>query len=324
MSESAPGIEHRVYPIGAFSEKEILSVYTDSLCAEEATVDDLMNEWREKVQAFERTPSPSLDPSDSDLLSIAAKAETVERIESMLRSYRDYLPPTFDLALVPISKLVTPQVSISRDHASSILKDATGPVSDDENASLCLGSPASTGRVEAAYLGAPRGPSFANSSTYVYQFSSDDPTLKFIQVPALRPIREVDLATEGAAFSYHAKSIPVMVGLGLPIVHVLRISRATGPSGPTVSRLALANGIHRVFRLAELGNTHAAAMVQTLSFDEVSNPLIDGPKEKVFASKPITISTLADGGVSRVFKWKKSKRVLRLQVTVNQEASYVA
>jgi hypothetical protein len=111
----------------------------------------------------------------------------------------------------------------------------------------------------------------------------------------------------------------------LPIVHVLKVPRGTDPATRmTKHRLIIANGVHRVFRLAELGNTHVASMVQTMSYDDVPNPFIDGPKDKLFVPKPVTISTLADDHVSRLFKWKKSRRFIKLQVSVNQETSYVA
>ena len=325
MAEALSKIEHRLYPIGAFSEKEVVAVFTDALCAEDVSIDELMNEWRAKTQAFESAAPPDLDVLDSEFLPIAVKEETVERIESILRSFRYYLPPTFDLAFVPIRKLVTPQMSISREHARSVLKGTEGPISDDENASLCLGSPLPSHQIEAAYLGSPKTPSFQNSFSFVYQFSSDDPNLRFIPMQQLKPVRDMNLATEDAPFSYDAKAIPVAVGLALPIVHILKVPKGSDPATRmTTHRLIIANGIHRIFRLAELGNTHVAALVQTMSYDDIPNPFIDGPKDKLFLPKPLTISTLADDHISRAFKWKKSRRVIKLQLTVNQEISYFA
>jgi hypothetical protein len=241
-----------------------------------------------------------------------------------LKSLRYYLPTTFDLALVPIKKLVTPQVSISLEHAHSILEGERGPIEDDANASLCLGSPLSVGRVEAAFLGSPKNQPFSNSLSFLYQFSSDDTNLKFISVPSLKPIREMNLATEGAAHPYDVKAVPIAVGMGLPLVHVLRVPRGTNSKNEAANRLIIANGIHRIFRLAELGNTHVAAMVQTMGYDDIANPFIDVTRERLFLKRPITVSTLADERVSRAFKWKKSKRVITMQVTVNQETSYIS
>jgi hypothetical protein len=325
MVEGRREIEHRLYPIGAFSEKELVAVFTDPLCGEKASIDELLNQWRAKCLAFERAPSPELDVQDSELLPLPVKEETMEVIESVLRSYRYYLPPVFDIALVPIQKLVTPQASVSLEQVGSILSGAAGPISDDENASLCLGPPRSSHEIEAAYLGSPRTPPYQNGFSYLYQFSSEDRNMRFIPIMTLKPVRDMDLATEGSEFPMDVKAIPIAVGSGLPIVHILKVPRAVDPAaGRNASRLIISNGIHRIFRLSELGNTHVAAMVQTMRYEDLPNPFIDAPRDQLFVPKPLTISTLRDRNISRVFEWKKSKRVIKLQVTVNQEGTYVS
>jgi hypothetical protein len=65
------------------------------------------------------------------------------------------------------------------------------------------------------------------------------------------------------------------------------------------------NGIHRIFRLAELDDTHVAAMVQTLRYDEnMPGIFIDSRKEQLFVPRPpLTVPAMTDGNVSRLFKW---------------------
>jgi hypothetical protein len=325
LAEGLPETERRLFPIGTFPEKEVVALLTDPLCAENISIDEFMGEWRSKSRAFEAEPVAPLDVLESELLPLHASEETLNKIESVLTSYRYFLPITFDLRFVPISKLITPQVSISYDQALSVANEANGPLSDDTNAALCLGSPIPSHPIEGAYLGSQKGPPFQTGSSYVYQFSSNDPSLRVIPMMPFKPLRDMNLATEGAHFSYDVKAIPIAVGLGMPVVHVLKVPRGVdGATGKTRYRTVIVNGIHRAFRLAEIGNTHMAALVQTMDYEEVPNPLVDVPRDRAFSPKPLTISTLRDDRVSRLIKWKKSKRVIRVQVAVSQEVSYIA
>jgi len=136
LSVDLPEIEHRLYPIGTLSERDVVAIFTDPLCAEEVSIDNLLEEWRAKSRAFQTEPAPTLDALDSEFLPLAV-------------------------------------------------------------------------------------------------------------------------------------------------------------------------------------------LVETMKYEDIPNPMVEVSKERLFVPKPLTISTLRDGNVSRLFKWKKSKRVIKLMVNVTQETSYV-
>ncbi len=311
--------EHRIYPIGAFSEREMVETFTDGLSAEEVSIDELMQDWRDKARAFEAMAPQKLEVLNSDLLPLNVKEETMRRVNSVLASYRYFIPPIFDLAFVPISKLITPQKSLSQDQLGRLLIDARGPLSDDENALLCLGTPLPPAVIDSTYLGSPKS-MVQNRFEYNYQFLSDNPNVRFIPPLPFKPVRDINLAVEGAPFAYDAKVVPIAVGLGLPLVQVIKIPTGVDPQTKAATyKLVLGNGVHRAARLAELGNTHIAALVQFLRFEELPNPFIDGPKEHLLVPRPITITMLSDETVSRRLRWKKVRRTVKLHIAVSYE-----
>ena len=106
---SGAGFGERLYLIGALSQREVAEIRTDPLCSDDVGIDALMSEWRAKSDFFRSLLREPLGVLDADLLPLKLSPQIEEKVQSLLSSYRVYLPNTYDIALVPISRLVSPQ-----------------------------------------------------------------------------------------------------------------------------------------------------------------------------------------------------------------------
>jgi hypothetical protein len=313
------GYMERLYPIGALPQRDVADIRLDAFCADSISIDALMAEWKVKSELFRSVPREALDAADSELIPFNATSQTLSKIEGLLTAYRAYLPTTYELAYVPISKLITPQTYVELDYARLSFQGLSRKLTDDEVAQYCLGAPVRGAKIDATFLGYPKGgPGESN-----YQFSSEDDNMRYIPPMPLKPLHDIDLSAEASSARYDVKAIPVLVGPGLPFIQILKVPMRMGREGGQVSRLIISNGVHRIFRLAELGNTHVAAIVQTASMQEVPDPFIEARRDALFGPSALRATDLANMEIGRAFRWKKSKRVLKLQVKVVQEVSLV-
>lgn len=72
---SAEAFSERLYPIGAFSDREVADVRLDLLCADKVGMDELLGDWRAKSAEFRSRPSQSADGLDTDLLPLRVSQE---------------------------------------------------------------------------------------------------------------------------------------------------------------------------------------------------------------------------------------------------------
>jgi hypothetical protein len=322
MSQS---LEHTQYPIGALPPDEAEGILADPLCVDTVTLDALMQDWRAKNQVFQGLPAPNLNVTNANLRPVKVSQGVMQKIQDVIASYRNYLPAAYDLAFVPLNMLVTPQRSVLLERAHRFAAGATQPLSDDENAELCLGTPIRVPQIAAKWLGSGTNPQNPNQFTYMYQFESDDQDIRYLQIPPLGSLRTVNWAVDGAPHAFDLETVPISVGPGTPLVQVLKV-----PVGLTITpqgvqtpiyRLILQNGVHRVFRLAELGNQDVAAMVHEVSQDKIPNVLVHTPKAALFSARPLVVTDLANAAISRSFDWQKAKRLVKLQVVVTAETT---
>lgn len=322
---TAEAYSERVYPIGVFSERELTDIRLDPLCVDKVGMDALLDEWRAKSAAFKARERPSLDTTDSDVLPLQVGEPLKSRIEQLLFAYRPYLPPSYQIALVPISKLISPQKHVLLEYARTSLGGLERPLTDDENADYCLGRPVRDPKIDSTFLGYESVNHGSKDIAYIFQFSSDDNNMRLLPPMPLKPIQDIDLATEGATEHYSANVLSISVGPGLPFVHVLKVPvRIDQSTRKMVYRLIISNGTHRVFRLAQLKNTHAAAVIQTIDRHEIPDPYVETPRDALFTSGALRIEDLADDSLNRVFRWKKGRRVMKLRVRVSEELSFVS
>ena len=60
-------------------------------------------------------------------------------------------------------------------------------MTDDENAHFCIGKPVRDAKIDAAFLGCPKGET-AEEFNFLYQFSSDDQNIRYIPSMPLNPL----------------------------------------------------------------------------------------------------------------------------------------
>ena len=275
-----------------------------------------------KVGPLRSLPREPLGVLDSDLLPLDLSPPVEENIHTLLSSYRVSVPNTYDLAFVPISRLLSPQKYVYPEYARSSFGGASGALTDDVNAQFSIGTPVRDTKIDAAFLGCPKGET-AEEFNFLYQFSSDDQNIRYIPPMPLKPLQDLDIA-DGSAAKYGVKTVSVSVGPGLPFVHVLKVHVGLdGISRRPVYRLIISNGVHRIFRLAELGNTHVAALVQTMDWQDLPSMFIETPRDALLGPGALKVTDMTNGRITRAFAWKKSKRVIKLQVKVLQDVSFV-
>lgn len=322
MNVNGNGSVDRLYPIGALSQREVADLRMDPLCIDTVDIDSLMQEWRDKSHKLRSAVRPLLASSDSDILPLNISAEVRSKIEKLLTSYRPFLPAIYELGMVPLAKLVTPQKHVDLDYANTAFEGISRKLTDDEVARFCLAVPVRDAAIDASFLGYPKGPS--GEFSYLYQFSSEDQNVRYIPAVPMKPLQDLDVSDDSGEAKYDVKAITVMVGPGTSFVHVLKVPVAVDTStGKTVYRLIISNGVHRLYRLSQLGNTHAAALIQQVDIREVPDPFIETKREALFGADALRLSELADPEISRAFRWKKTRRVIKLQVNVQQDISFV-
>ncbi len=339
MPDGGVVIEHRQFPIGAMPSTEVAGILANPLCKEQITLDMLMQEWKQKSQTFSQLPQPDVSATDSDLQPLGVTAAVQQKIDAVISSYRNLLPPIFELALVPVAKLVTPQRSVIIERARNTLGGRTTQLSVDEIAEYCLGTPAKVANIDAMFLN--QNQKSPNEVQLSYQFSSADQDVRPLLPSPFSPFRKTDWSAPGARHQLHLQTIPFAVGPGQSTVIVAKVPAGNvistpfgvtltiGPGGPALAapqptyRLILLNGVHRVFRLAELGHTHVAAVVSPTNVNELAPLVVDTPREMLLAQRPLLVSDLTDSAIAKSFEWKKASRVYKLQITIQSDQTFI-
>lgn len=322
----------RIYPLGALSEREVADIKVDPFCCDPISLDELIEEWKTKSRAFQSKLPRSLGVADREIIPLNVTPETKRKIDSLINAFRPYLPlPGFyTLGLVPIDRLISAQRFVEPEYARKSFGGISRTLTDDENAEYCLGNPVRDTKIDGSFLGTSDDKNTAVSNgvefIYNYQFSSESQNIRFIPPMPLRPMQDLDNSMGGnGSGEWMVKAVPISVGPGLPFVHVLKVPMFIDPaSHESVNRLIISNGFHRIFRLAELGNTHVAALVQRMDARELPERFIEAPRESLFMPNALTVTDLLDKEISRSLAWKKSKRVIRLMIKVVQDVMLVA
>lgn len=322
--------EHRQYPIGALSSEETGNILAQPLCVDTISIDGLANDWKAKSQVYKNSSIPNINVVSPHFRPLNVSVAVKQKIDEVIASYRNFIPTDYDLEFVPLNILITPQKSIILERARAFASVATSPLTDDENAEMCLGSPIRMPRIDAKFLGTGLNPQNPNQFLSAYQFESDDQDIRYLNFNprgTRSALQQVNWSVNGTPHSLNLESIPISVGPGTPLVQVVRVltgfSIVQGQQVPNY-RFVLWNGVHRVFRLAELGNQEVAALVYELSPDDIPNILVETPKPMILSSqRPLLATDLANGTISHTFDWTKANRVIKLQITVNVETTFV-
>lgn len=187
------------------------------------------------------------------------------RIENELRIARTYSPydsHTTKIHNVRISKLVTPQVTINLSRAEKRTKIRQG-MNITDLFDIIFESTIQPVSITRQLLG-------LGSDGGSLLFTSYDEDIRLHHPPLYRkiPLNETD------PHSHSHESVCLPIGGGIPFGAVYRIQLAPG-----INRLILANGIHRVYRLAKAGYEWCPLLVCDLIPFEIPDPFIDLPRD---------------------------------------------
>jgi hypothetical protein len=66
-----------------------------------------------------------------------------------------------------------------------------------------------------------------------------------------------------------------------------------------------------------------AALVQTMDWQDLPSVFIETPRDALLGPGALKVTDMINGAITRMSRWKKSKRVIKLQVKVLQDVSFV-
>jgi hypothetical protein len=325
------GFENKIFPIGAFPDSETANILAQPQYGEQVTLDALMQDWRQKSAIFQTLPAPNLNASAQDLLPLNVSQPVLSKIQQSLASFRNQFPHDYDLAFVPIDLLVTPQRSVLLERARSFAPNASQPLTDDEVAEMCLGRQPKSNAIQEKFLGIGTNPQNPNQIVYVYQFASEDQDIRWLLPATMERLPKINWAAKGARSRLNLRTIPFSVGPGASQVQVWKVplgfAFAQDQQGQQVQtpiyRLIVHNGIHRIFRLAELGNRHVAALIRAVPPNEIPPQMVDTSRDALLSPRPLMMTDLTNPAISRSFKWRRSKLAIRLRITVDQDRTLI-
>lgn len=261
--------------------------------------------WEKANKAYKSSGPPSrsyLGVDDVKEIDNVPRSD-IESALSRIRLYPPYDSHTTGIYNVRISKLVIPQIAInvSRAEKRATLKPS---MKTQELFRTMFESAGKPEPIAKQTLGmAPTGGAL--------MFTSYDEDIRLHHPPEYRsiPINERDSASPSL------ESVCLPVGGGLPFGSAYRIQIAGN-----ISRLILNNGIHRAYRLAQLGYVWCPLVVCDLVLLEVPDPFVDLPKSVLLDpnSSPPLITDFLDNNVVIPLEYYTLLKTIRLNWNFEQ------
>lgn len=251
---------------------------------------ELLRIWNAANQAFilDQDPTQSFVRAEETPEFDGVTGEELGRVLARLRNYApfDSHPPA--ICWVPVSKIVTPQLVVSVPRLARRAR-LSGQSTSEELFELMFKSGPNPEPVYRQTLGiAPNGGAIL--------YTSSDEDVRLHQPPLIRKLAINEQDSE----SPNLEAICFPVGGGLPFAYAFRVQLLPG-----VSRLILANGIHRAVAAAQAGIARVPLALCDMSPIEVPDPFVETPRGLLLdpGTVPPMISDFAD-----------SRRVMPLSV----------
>lgn len=249
----------------AIPQQALIAQLENGLIAHPADQETLLEAWTKATASYAQCGPPSRSfIGASDLQSV--KAVDPKRVEATLQRIRMYSP--FDthgtgLFDVPISKLVTPQITLNVARATArSLRGQPDPSSIFKLAFEQIGESSSINR---QVLGMS-----PNAGSVL--FTSFDEDVRLHHPPVYS---DVALNKRDAA-SPLLDAVCLLIGGGPSFITAFRVTLESGDV-----RLVINNGIHRVYGLAKAGVTKIPVAICDLQPMEVPDPFVDLPKQVI-------------------------------------------
>ena len=261
---SFPATVRKLTMFSALPQQALLSQLDSGFIAEPTDRNVLQNLWESANSSYNSCGPPTRSFAiQNDIHELNDLDQSrVENILGRVRVYSPYDSHTTGIYNVRISKLVTPQITINESRAEKRAKIKQGMNMTDlfDLAFESAGQPASITR-QILGMGQDGG---------TILFTSYDEDTRVHHPPQYHtiPLNEKDTS------SHSLESVCIPIGGGIPFGAVYRIQIAMNKS-----RLILANGIHRIYRLARAGYKWCPLVVCDLIPFELPEPFIDLPRE---------------------------------------------
>ncbi len=229
-------------------------------------------------------------------------ATTLKRVK-LYSPYDSHVTGLFE---VRINKLVTPQITVNPVRAQDRTK-VSNNASPDELFDLAFESAGKPESITRQILGmTPGGGSVV--------FTSFDEDIRLHHPPKYRSIPLNDEDSSSPSF----ENVCMAIGGGSPIAAAFRV-----PISQDGTRLILSNGIHRVYRLAEMGYEWCTLAVTDLIPLEIPDPFVNLPKSILLDpnSNPPLITDFLNRDVVIPLEFYRVLKTIRLNWNFEQYAT---
>ncbi len=292
----------------ALPAQVILAQLQGGLIASPSDKNELIKKWQEANAIYNTNGNPSrsfLMPDDLEKLD-GSKVDQ-ELISNVLKRAKLYSPydshPT-EILNVNISKIVTPQLTVSLTRSRRRTSSNKQNFSAQELFTLAFEYQGPSQTLTRQILG--MGP---NSGSVLYTSYDEDVRIHHPPQYLKIPINSQD----PESVQYDGIGFPV--GGGLPFAAAMKVDMGQGRS-----RLIASNGIHRLYSLAKLGLESFPMLVVDISPMELPDQFVDVPKAILLDpnSNPPLITDFVDDQVTISLDYYKVLKTIRLNWSFEQ------
>jgi hypothetical protein len=240
MSTGVPGGRTKLSLHGIINRlpQWIRDQYRDGLIESPGKISALQEQFKHvheswsSVAKVERTTAHTDDIREFDSFDVPNQTRILDRA----RLYEPYHSLSISLKWFKIDRLTTPQLGIDLDRSAGLLS-ADQPRDDQAIARLCLDPETFIPKVTVRK---------ARNSLQEgeVELESEDEDVRIHLPPVIRQLRAIDSDPLGAV----GPAITFVAAKGAPFVSVAAV-----PIGGTKARFVVYNGIHRIYRIRELG-----------------------------------------------------------------------
>lgn len=291
----------------ALPQQVLIAQLENGLIAEPADQQALLAAWVRASTAYANCGPPSrsfITARDlRPLKGVAARrpSATLKRI----RTYPPFDTHVTDLYDVPVSKLVTPQITLN------VARAASRSVKGRPNAStifrLAFEDSGPPSPINRQVLGMQQ-----NAASVLFTSFDEDVRLHHPPVYQDVPLNKRDPASQ------LLQAICLLIGGGPSFITAFRVTLESGDI-----RLVVTNGIHRLHSLAKAGVTRVPIAICDLQSLEIPDPLIELPKQFVCDARlnPPLITDFLNPQVVIELDYFKLLKTVRLNWNFEQYAT---
>ena len=291
----------------AVPPQPLLSQFDAGFIAAPSDRAELQRSWDRASRAYQGLEGPErsfVDPTDTRQL-IGVDGDAVEGILARTRLYPPFDSHPPQLVAVRLSKLVTPQLTVSLPRANRRVEIASG-ATDRELLEISTSPSSMAEPVHHQVLG-----QLPNQGAVI--FTSYDEDVR----PHVPVFRNMELEPRDAS-SQVLPTFCIPVGGGIPFVSGQRVSVMPG-----VDRIVITNGIHRAFSIARAGCDWIPMVVCNVSPVEMPPQIVELPNQLILnpGANPPLLTDFLNDEVAMQLEYYPVLKVVRLNWAAEQLAT---